>query len=307
MCELLQRKLLIIDLNGLLVDTFREGEQRKRPAKPADLKVKRKFVYKRPYCEDFLKYCFENFDVAIWSSAMKPNVDPIVSLVLGDSRNKLCFCWYQSECTQTGFIVPGHDRKKPLVLKELSRLWDKGRPDVPWEKGKYGPANTLLIDDSPYKALHNPPYTAIFPEPYDAHFSSRDNVLGGSLRSYLGGLLIALDVQDYVREHPYGQSAINEYSLHWPIYSQIVCNMLQNNNSTEHCTETTAPAPRTASASTTIDEILLKTSTESEICSSLPTKKKCKSFFPTKFFLQTLRRARKKKKMQHRSHLVHNT
>ena len=32
----------------------------------------------------------------------------------------------------------------------------KLRPKLPWEEGEYGPCNTLLIDDSPYKALCNP-------------------------------------------------------------------------------------------------------------------------------------------------------
>lgn len=26
-------------------------------------------VYKRPYCEEFMKFCLENFEVGIWSSA----------------------------------------------------------------------------------------------------------------------------------------------------------------------------------------------------------------------------------------------
>ncbi|KAL6977635.1 hypothetical protein U1Q18_026426 [Sarracenia purpurea var. burkii] len=43
-----------------------------------------------------------------------------------------------------------------MLLKELKELWEKHEPDLPWEKGEFNASNTLLLDDSPYKALCNP-------------------------------------------------------------------------------------------------------------------------------------------------------
>ena len=63
----------------------------------------------------------------------------------------------QAKCTPTGFKTRDN-RQKPLVLKELSRLWSSS--GAPWQPGHFSPSNTLLIDDSPYKALCNP---VIFP------------------------------------------------------------------------------------------------------------------------------------------------
>nr|ABF98947.1 expressed protein [Oryza sativa Japonica Group] len=90
-----------------------------------------------------------------------------------------------SKCTFTGHKTL-ENIHKPLVLKELRKLWNKEEPDLPWEQGYYSPSNTLLVDDSPYKALRNPPYTAIFPQPY-SYLNSNDNSLGpgGDLRVYL--------------------------------------------------------------------------------------------------------------------------
>jgi hypothetical protein len=46
---------------------------------------------------------------------------------------------------------------KPLVLKELKKLWSKEEADgLPWQQGEFSPSNTLLVDDSPCKALRNP-------------------------------------------------------------------------------------------------------------------------------------------------------
>ncbi|MQL69113.1 hypothetical protein Taro_001411 [Colocasia esculenta] len=83
-----------------------------------------------------------------------------------------------SKCTPTGFNTL-ENRHKPLVLKELKKLWNKEDVDLPWEIGDYSPSNTLLIDDSPYKALCNPPHTAIFPIPYD-YRNEMDYALGES-------------------------------------------------------------------------------------------------------------------------------
>jgi hypothetical protein len=62
--------------------------------------------------------------------------------------------------------VTGHytveNQNKPLVLKELKKLWNKEEPDLPWQQGDFSPSNTLLVDDPPYKALRNP----VLPSPF---------------------------------------------------------------------------------------------------------------------------------------------
>lgn len=45
---------------------------------------------------------------------------------------------------------------KHVVFKDLNRLWEKDDPKLPWKKGDYNETNTVLLDDSPYKALLNP-------------------------------------------------------------------------------------------------------------------------------------------------------
>lgn len=57
--------------------------------------------------------------------------------------------------TQTGFRTL-EKHYKPLVCKELRRIWENDDPNCPWRKGDYNESNTLLLDDSPYKALLNP-------------------------------------------------------------------------------------------------------------------------------------------------------
>ena len=43
-----------------------------------------------------------------------------------------------SKCTDTGHKAL-ENSDKPLVLKELKKLWQKEDPDLPWEEGDYSP------------------------------------------------------------------------------------------------------------------------------------------------------------------------
>ena len=61
----------------------------------------------------------------------------------------------QSQCVRTSYVTLDNP-EKPLFLKPLKKLWDRLEGDLPWAVGEYNETNTLLVDDSPYKALCNP-------------------------------------------------------------------------------------------------------------------------------------------------------
>ncbi|PWZ39817.1 hypothetical protein Zm00014a_022679 [Zea mays] len=213
----MKKKLLILDLNGLLADI----NQDRHNAHLSHGTIRGKLVFKRPYCDDFLRFCMHHFELGIWSSRLRANVDAAVDILMEDDvKQRLLFCWDLSKCTGTGFYTL-ENKTKPLVLKELKKLWD----DLPWrQQGEFSPSNTLLLDDSPYKALRNPPHTAIFPCPY-SYKDDKDDALGpgGDLRLYLESLATtADDVQRYVRDHPFGQPPITEAHKHWQFYRRIL-------------------------------------------------------------------------------------
>ncbi|XP_030452184.1 uncharacterized protein LOC115674019 isoform X2 [Syzygium oleosum] len=213
-----RRKLLILDINGLLADIVSPPPKDYK----ADINIARRAVFKRPFCVDFLKFCFERFDVGIWSSRNKKNVERVVNYLLGDMKHKLLFCWDLSHCTATRFRTL-ENKHKALVFKEVRRLWEKHESSLPWEKGEYDESNTLLLDDSPYKALLNPPNTAVFPNSYK--FQNESDVSlgnGGDLRVYLEELAAANDIRQYVAQHPFGQTAISEESKSWRFYLKVV-------------------------------------------------------------------------------------
>ncbi|KAK1267878.1 hypothetical protein QJS04_geneDACA006928 [Acorus gramineus] len=81
--------LLVLDLNGLLADVFLDIHNAYR----GDRRIGGKSVFRRPFCNEFLKFCFERFDVGVWSSRKRKNVDGLVDFLMGSMKRKLLFCW----------------------------------------------------------------------------------------------------------------------------------------------------------------------------------------------------------------------
>ncbi|KAF9625669.1 hypothetical protein IFM89_025274 [Coptis chinensis] len=55
-------------------------------------------------------------------------------------KSQLLFCWDQSHSLLLGFTLV-ENNEKPLMLKELVKLWDKDDPNLPWEKREYNESN----------------------------------------------------------------------------------------------------------------------------------------------------------------------
>ncbi|XP_021810195.1 uncharacterized protein LOC110753574 [Prunus avium] len=219
-----RKKLIVLSLGGLLCHRVHRYERAKIPSfRYVDASYGSFRVYKRPHCEDFMKFCLERFDVGIWSSAKEWYLDNALDCVMKGLRSKLVFAWDQVKCTDSGFKTL-EKRDKPLFLKELKKVWEsKCSKTRSSSTGKYSSSNTLLMDNQPYKALLNPPHTAICPAEYKVD-QVDDMALGpkGELRLYLDGLADADDVPSYVKEHPFGQPAVTTAHSDWGYYSKII-------------------------------------------------------------------------------------
>ena len=199
-------KLLILDVNGFLLERVRgpapPGVTRRPDASHGGVKV-----YQRPNMSPFLEWCLEHFHVAIWSTAKKANVDRLAEFALGtDWQRKAAFVWNGTQCTETGFRHPVN-RHKPVVLKELTRVWED-----PALGAVFNSTNTLLIDDSPYKAAMNPAHTCLHPPAWTCKAEDDETLLPGQpLMAFLHGLAHADDVPSYVAQHdPFRAQAVSE-------------------------------------------------------------------------------------------------
>ncbi|CAH8357270.1 unnamed protein product [Eruca vesicaria subsp. sativa] len=211
------RKLVVFDLNGILADIARGNTGKCVP----DGKISSRSVFKRPFVATFLDFCFEKFDVGIWSSR-RIGLDYMTHIVMGNHARNLLFSFGQNKCITTKFKTL-ENTTKPLFLKDLRKVWNRFGTCLSCRKQKYDETNTLLVDDSPDKALCNPPHTGIFPFPYQ-YTDREDSALGpdGELRKYMERLVDAENVQKFVEENPIGQSAITDRHESWSFYSRVI-------------------------------------------------------------------------------------
>ncbi|KAH1195326.1 hypothetical protein AAZX31_19G175600 [Glycine max] len=212
-----RKKLLIMNLNGLLLLRVHRCSKSEIPkSRAADGHYRGYLVFKRPFSQEFMKFCLERFEVGIWSSAMEHNIDAALNYAIGSLRSKLLFVWDQRQCTNSGFKSL-EKASKPLFFKELKKVWKTVK-----KGGPYSASNTLLIDDRPYKAFLNPPNTAVFPQSYKPdNYADRALDPKGLMCTYLKGVMESPDVQSYVKDHPFGIPAISSTHPDWNFYSPV--------------------------------------------------------------------------------------
>eukprot|EP00966_Prymnesium_polylepis_P304906 7044524-Prymnesium_polylepis.1 len=126
-----RRKLLVLDCNGLLFWRARKGttDLSKLPRGP-DATSGQFAIFSRPHLYEFLQWCTQRFVVVVWSTAKRQNLDPMVKLAF-QGLPPPALVLDQHDCTPTGQF----DGDRPLMLKELARLW--AHPQLLAAAGQY--------------------------------------------------------------------------------------------------------------------------------------------------------------------------
>ncbi len=120
---------MILDLDETLIHATEEKLERK-----PDFLVGEYFVYKRPFLESFLEFCFENFDVAIWTTATKSYAEEILQIILKETQNWE-FLWTRERCT---FAFDAEAREH-FYVKRMHKIRHRG----------YKLESVIVVDDSP--------------------------------------------------------------------------------------------------------------------------------------------------------------
>jgi TFIIF-interacting CTD phosphatase-like protein len=159
----IKRKLLVLDLNGLLWDSVKH--QAKGPNRHVstakgifwDRRHGFSTMYsKRPGIHEFLSSAFKLFDVAIWTCAGQPRTEHMMEMMLTkEERSKLKFTFTQENSFNTKIRrLDVTDGKAMVFLKKFSQIYS-GFDNL------YGEDNTILVDDSPVKAFANPRWSSL--------------------------------------------------------------------------------------------------------------------------------------------------
>ena len=160
----MRKKLLILDLDETLVF----ATEAKLP-RAEDFRTGQYFVYKRPDLDRFIGFCFENFQVAVWTSSGSKYANEVICRIF-QHPEQLEFVWARERCTWRSHPESGTS----YWIKDLKKVRRLG----------YRLESVLMIDDSPEK-LERSYGNHIRTIPFEG--DPADNELG-KLQPYLLGL-----------------------------------------------------------------------------------------------------------------------
>ncbi|MCO5561748.1 hypothetical protein L7F22_015371 [Adiantum nelumboides] len=143
-------RVLILDLNGVLLSHFWPGEEiPKHTKRMTEVAYQNgQWVFVRPGALQFLLWCFDHFTVFVWSCAQVSNVSSLVCKAFPEIWKKFAGqIMSQSQCTRHKGDAKVPKTNKPIFYKELSHFWHGN--------DKYNASNTLIVDDSAYKCFRN--------------------------------------------------------------------------------------------------------------------------------------------------------
>ena len=148
-----RRYLIVFDLNGTLIDRIKPSASAdKRQAikmltRPHDLSVLKYKVYLRPHCAGFfdrLSLLNHSLDVATWTSAYSRTTMPIIQRIFSHKHQERCrFMMFREDCDNTEHYGDKNE------CKDLEKIWSR-------YDGEFSAVNTVLVDDSVYKARKQP-------------------------------------------------------------------------------------------------------------------------------------------------------
>lgn len=183
----MNKHLLILDLDGVLIDlrhkstgayynydfTLSEGH----------------FVYVRPRTKEFLRFVFDNFQVAFWSRLSLTQTTRIIdNLVTNEQMHKIKFILARESCVQKG----GAYDDTSVFMKNLKMIW---------MSSVYHAHQTLMIDCKPEENSINPSFTSIHPAPH-AYYDTDDTTLS-HLQRYLSQLVYVHNIPQFMERRPY--------------------------------------------------------------------------------------------------------
>lgn len=135
----MNKKLLILDIDETLLYATRQPLEENH-----DLMIADYFVYLRPHLNAFLKFCFENFEVAIWTSATQFYALSVQNKLYENpdfADKRLAFVWSRARCVQR----LDYEYKDYYFIKDLKKVKKKG----------YKLKDIIMVDNTPRKLCRN--------------------------------------------------------------------------------------------------------------------------------------------------------
>lgn len=141
------------------------------------------YIYKRPYMDKFIKFCFHQFEtVSLWTAGCQGWLNMFLKHVVDQQySDKFLFTYSHDRC-KTVNIYTGCYSSKTYHTKQLRKIWNTGKA----KNAGITKYNLLMVDDTPQNYGYN--YGNGIPiKPFDVDDMEKDCELW-KLCSYLKDL-----------------------------------------------------------------------------------------------------------------------
>jgi hypothetical protein len=217
-----REQLIILDLNGTLL-ARKCGRAKSGSINPTP----------RPGLRAFLNYIFKHFSVMVWSSARPDNVSLMLKALFTPAEKQMLLAeWGRDTLGLTKFEF----NQKVQVYKRLDRVWEgQYRVAFPME-GKWDQTNTMLLDDSPTKAVGQPYNHVEVSEFLGTMREVREDRVLINLVGYLEEIRLQGNVSAFIRTAPYkasenreqvGRRVLAEFGYEEPVVENLTEGQLE--------------------------------------------------------------------------------
>ena len=193
--------LVLIDMNGTLL----LREKKCLPGRAPDFIHAKKYYYMRPGAKDFVKeiIAMPGIRFAFYTSMLETNAKPAISNLAGRGWEKDGVQLYARDYQK-------HDpngKNKWDTMRDLDKIWKEEMTNHGY---KFGPHNTVMIDDTPEKMREHPHNVLIVPEMTAASLvrEDGDSSVLDNVQKYIKQMLLVLSskpssVPDYISKLPF--------------------------------------------------------------------------------------------------------
>lgn len=144
-----QKPLVILDLDETLIHSTYDNEQKLDGyTKIKDEDGLSFQIRKRPGLDLFLKFCFEFYNVAIWTASGRTYAMPAIKFVFGDLVKQLKFIYTAKETVRK--ISDSWLQTTQINIKPLTKVWKRKK-----YRNLYTKKNTIIVDDTPITFCRN--------------------------------------------------------------------------------------------------------------------------------------------------------
>ena len=151
-------RLIILDLDGLF--SLRIYQKKVISQQDNSFRSGPFNVFIRNGSENFINQLIkQKYKLAFYTSTTHKNANPVIKKICKKNYKKLDFIWARDRTHFDPDPIKSHD-----TIKNISDVWDN--PVINRRK-KYGPTNTIIIDDSMRKIRFNNKSNCILVSTYD--------------------------------------------------------------------------------------------------------------------------------------------